>query len=101
MTEIVPYAYAARSGILPITTGPTGIVFAVKDPFNVEWMHDLQPALKLPLKRVCANPLDIDRYLVEFYAIARSVKLSGQERSRLRVGCGPFGTPLRTRFPPG
>ena len=38
--------------------------------------------LKLPLKRVCANPLDIDRYLVEFYAIARSVKLTGQERSR-------------------
>jgi general secretion pathway protein E len=82
MTEIVPYAYASRSGILPISSGPTGIVFAVKDPFDVEWMRDLEPALKLPLKRVCANPQDIDRYLVEFYAIARSVKLSGEERSR-------------------
>jgi general secretion pathway protein E len=82
MTEVVPYAYASRSGILPISSGPTGIVFAVKDPFAVEWIRDLQPALKLPLKRVCANPQDIDRYLVEFYAIARSVKLSGEERSR-------------------
>jgi general secretion pathway protein E len=82
-TEVVPYAYASRSGILPIESGPTGIVFAVKDPFDVEWMRDLAPAFKVPLKRVCANPLDIDRYLVEFYAIARSVKITGQERSRL------------------
>jgi general secretion pathway protein E len=83
MTELVPYAYASRSGILPLSTGPKGIVFAVKDPFDIEWMRDLEPALKLPLKRVCANPLDIDRYLLEFYAIARSVKASGKERSRL------------------
>jgi general secretion pathway protein E len=83
MTEVVPYAYASRSGILPIKSGPTGVVFAVKDPFDVEWMRDLAPALKVPLKRVCANPLDIDRYLVEFYAIARSVRITGQERSRV------------------
>jgi general secretion pathway protein E len=82
MTEVVPYAYASRSGILPISSGPAGILFAVKDPFDVAWMRDLEPALKLPLKRACANPLDIDRYLIEFYAIARSVKISGQDRSR-------------------
>jgi general secretion pathway protein E len=83
MTEIVPYAYASRSGILPIKSGPGGILFAVKDPFAVEWMHELEPVLKVPLKRACANPQDIDRYLLEFYAIARSVKITGQERSRV------------------
>jgi general secretion pathway protein E len=83
ITEVVSYAYASRSGILPIDSGPAGIVFAVKDPFDVEWLRDLTPALKVPLKRVCANPLDIDRYVIEFYAIARSVKITGQERSRL------------------
>jgi general secretion pathway protein E len=83
MTEVVPYAYASRSGILPLSSSPAGIVFAVKDPFDVEWVRDLEPALKLPLKRVCANPLDIDRYLLEFYAIARSVKASGKDRSRI------------------
>jgi general secretion pathway protein E len=83
MTEVVPYAYASRSGILPIKSGPGGVVFAVKDPFDVEWIRELEPVLKVTIKRVCANPLDIDRYLVEFYAIARSVKITGQERSRL------------------
>ncbi len=34
------------------------------------------------MKRVCANPQDIDRYLVEFYAISRSVRITGEERSR-------------------
>lgn len=87
LTEVVPYAYASRVGILPIKSGPQGIVFAVKDPLALEWMRELQPALKVPLKRVCSNPQDIDRYLVEFYAIARSVKLSGEERAQM----GPAG----------
>ena len=82
MTSIVPYAYASRAGILPIKSGPNGVLFAVKDPFSLEWLRDVEPNLKAPLKRVCANPQDIDRYLVEFYAIARSVKLSGEQRSQ-------------------
>ena len=61
---------------------PQGVVFAVKDPLDTDWIKELQPALKVPIKRVCANPQDIDRYLVEFYAIARSVKLSGQEQAQ-------------------
>jgi general secretion pathway protein E len=83
MTEVVSYAYASRIGILPIQNGPTGVVFAVKDPFDTQWMLELEPVLKVPIKRVLANPVDIDRYLVEFYAIARSVKITGQERRRL------------------
>jgi general secretion pathway protein E len=88
MTEVVPYAYALRAGILPVRSSPAGIVFAVKDPFAVDWMRDLAPVLKAPLKRVFANPLDIDRYLVEFYAIARSVKITGKERSFAPAGLG-------------
>jgi general secretion pathway protein E len=82
LTEVVPYAYASRSGVLPIEIGPDGAIFAVKDPFAVDWMRDVAAAVKVPLKRVCANPHDIERYLVEFYTIARSVKVTGQERAR-------------------
>ncbi|HEV2703294.1 MAG TPA: GspE/PulE family protein [Steroidobacteraceae bacterium] len=83
ITETVSYAYASRCGILPVQNSPSGVVFAVKDPFDLQWLRDLELSLKVPMKRVYANPLDIDRYLVEFYAIARSVKLTGQERSRV------------------
>jgi general secretion pathway protein E len=83
ITEVISYAYASRCGILPVQNTPGAVVFAVKDPFDVQWMRDLELGIKVPVKRVYANPLDIDRYLVEFYAIARSVKLTGQERSRV------------------
>jgi general secretion pathway protein E len=82
ITEVISYAYASRCGILPVQNTPAGVVFAVKDPFDVQWMRDLELGIKLPMKRVLANPLDIDRYLVEFYAIARSVRLTGQERTK-------------------
>ncbi len=82
LTEVVPYAYASRAGILPVKTGPQGVVFAVKDPLDTDWIKELQPGLEVPVKRVLANPQDIDRYLVEFYAIARSVKLSGQKQAQ-------------------
>ncbi|MFT3907728.1 MAG: ATPase, T2SS/T4P/T4SS family [Steroidobacteraceae bacterium] len=81
LTGLVTYAYATRIGILPIKSGPAGVMIAVKDPFAVDWVPELEAALGRPVKRVFANPADIDRYLVEFYAIARSVKLSGAERA--------------------
>jgi general secretion pathway protein E len=87
LTEVVPYAYASRVGILPVKVSEQGVLFAVKDPLAVEWMRELEPALKVPLKRVCANPQEIDRYLVEFYAIARSVRLSGEKKA----GATPAG----------
>ena len=41
LTEVVPYAYASRAGILPVKIGPQGVVFAVKDPLDVDWVKEL------------------------------------------------------------
>jgi general secretion pathway protein E len=73
-TAMVPYAYAARANILPIRMSATEATIATADPFERAWERELQPILKREIKRVLANPLDIRRYLVEFYALARSVK---------------------------
>jgi general secretion pathway protein E len=82
VTALVPYGYAARARILPLKITPAEVVIAVADPFACDWLPELEPALKLPVRRVLANPLDIDRYLVEFYALARSVKAAGSEREK-------------------
>jgi general secretion pathway protein E len=73
-TALVPYGYAARSNILPIRVSATEAIIATADPFEREWEQELKPILKRAIKRVLANPLDIRRYLVEFYALAHSVK---------------------------
>jgi len=81
VTAVVPYAYAARSRILPIKVSQSEITIATCEPFLREWERDLAPVIKQKIIRVLANPQDIERYLLEFYALARSVKASENERA--------------------
>ncbi|MBL6749181.1 MAG: type II/IV secretion system protein [Nevskia sp.] len=88
VTSVLPYAYAARARILPVKVTKDEITVAVSEPYLRDWEQDLDTALKRNIKRVLANPLDIERYLVEFYALAKSVKASSQERAKFAA----FGT---------
>jgi general secretion pathway protein E len=87
VTTVVSYAYAARLKILPVKVAQDEVVIATAEPWLREWENDLGSMLKLRIKRVLANPLDIDRYLIEFYALAKSVKASSEERAKF----GTFG----------
>ena len=49
-------------------------MIAVCEPYVREWEKELQRITKLELRRVIANPQDIERYQVEFYNLAKSVK---------------------------
>ncbi|HSW14886.1 MAG TPA: GspE/PulE family protein [Solimonas sp.] len=83
ITAVIPYAYAARSKILPVKVTPTEVTIATSEPQLREWERDLVPLLKQQqIRRVVANPLDIERYLIEFYALARSVKASQTESAK-------------------
>ena len=82
VTTVVPYAYATRLKILPVKVSADEVTIATAEPWLREWEHDLGKALKLRFVRVLANPLDIERYLVEFYALAKSVKASAEERAK-------------------
>ena len=82
ITQLIPYAYAARARILPVKVTPTEIVIATAEPWLRDWERDLAPALKRDVHRVLASPADLDRYIVEFYALARSVKASSEQRGR-------------------
>jgi general secretion pathway protein E len=87
ITAVIPYAYAARSKILPVKVTPTEVVVATCEPYLREWERELQSLLKQQqITRVVANPLDIERYLVEFYALARSVKASQKESAKSPIG---------------
>ena len=81
VTSVIPYAYAARAKILPVKVTPTEITVAVGEPYRREWERDLGPAIKQKITRVLSNPADIERYIVEFYALAKSVKGAEEERA--------------------
>jgi len=82
VTALIPYAYAARLRILPVKVTLAEATIAVSDPYDLDWEKELAPRIKQKLKLVLANPKDIERYSVEFYALARSVKASQTTQGR-------------------
>jgi general secretion pathway protein E len=73
VTEIMGYAFAKRHGILCVEVTPDEVIVACTQPFVTGWEPQLEHVARRRVKRVIANPADIERYMVEFYTLARSV----------------------------
>ena len=73
VTEIMGYAFAKRHGILCVEVTPEEVVVACAQPFVTGWEPQLEHVARRRVKRVVADPADIERYMVEFYTLARSV----------------------------
>ncbi|MDX1593895.1 MAG: GspE/PulE family protein [Gammaproteobacteria bacterium] len=86
VTAVVSYAYAHRRHILPIRVEPERVVFATAEPYVVDWLKELQPILRRDIERVISNPLDIGRYLDEFYNLSRSMKGASAEHDAAPSG---------------
>jgi general secretion pathway protein E len=78
VTEVMSSAYATRFGMLPIQVTTREIVVATTEPFLRDWEKEIKAISKKEIRRVIANPVDVARYLVEFYNLARSVKKAAQ-----------------------
>ncbi len=81
VTQTMSNAYAERYRILPIEVARDKLTVATGEPFLRAWADELEQFLKLKVKFVFANPVDIRRYLGEFYNLARSMK-KAQETSK-------------------
>lgn len=76
VTQVVSSAYAQRHRILPVAATASEVVFATAEPFDTSWATDLGHMLRRDIRRVVANPIDINRYLLEFYGVQRSIQLA-------------------------
>ena len=74
VTKVMSNAYAERFKILPIRVTTSEVIIATCEPYVREWEAELARIMRLEIKRVVANPQDINGFLVEFYNLARSVK---------------------------
>ena len=74
VTEVMSSAYATRFRILPVGVSAKEAIVATAEPHVREWEAELSRISKREIRRVIANPLDIERYQVEFYNLARSIK---------------------------
>jgi general secretion pathway protein E len=76
VTQVVSHAYAQRHRILPVAAAPGEVTFATAEPFDMSWAKDLAQMLRRDVHRVVASPIDINRYLAEFYGVQRSIRLA-------------------------
>src|SRR5947207_6385688 len=81
VTDVMSSAYATRFRILPVGVTPKEAIIATAEPHLRDWEKELAPIIKRDIKRVIANPLDIERYQVEFYNLAKSIKGAGRSTS--------------------
>lgn len=82
VTEVMSYAFAKRHGILCLEVTGEEVIVALTQPFVTGWEPQLEHVARRPVRRVIANPIDIERHTIEFYTLARSVS---------RASGGPVG----------
>ncbi|RZJ05338.1 MAG: type II/IV secretion system protein, partial [Rubrivivax sp.] len=66
--------YAERHKVLPVQVNATEVVVATAEPFIVDWVPEVERQAKRRVRRVMSNPLEIHRFTVEFFALAKSVR---------------------------
>ena len=73
ITEVMSFAFSQRHQILAVEVQPQEVVVASAQPLVQGWEPDLAHVLRKPIRRVVANPEEIERLSVELYTLARSV----------------------------
>ncbi len=74
VTQVMSSDYAQRRSILPVEVNGKEVTIATSEPFMASWEGELSEMLRLKIRRVLANPLDLERYHGEFFNLAKSMK---------------------------
>ncbi|HSI42731.1 MAG TPA: GspE/PulE family protein [Methylotenera sp.] len=88
--QIVSKGYAERLKIMPISAKNGEAVIATTEPYSTDWITDLERVLKMKIKLVVANPLEISRYLPEIYNLASSMNAANLAKAGQIVGVQNF-----------
>jgi general secretion pathway protein E len=72
--SVMSTSYANRYRILPVAVTPETVTVATSEPFVRSWIPELSNLLRRRVELVFANPLDVKRYVAEFFALAQSVR---------------------------
>lgn len=90
VTDVMSFQFARRHNILCIDAEGDELVIATTQPFMTSWVADLKQTTRKPIRRVIANPLDVAKYTVEFYSLAKSVFGARGQTGDSRAGVSNF-----------
>ncbi|MGB4811489.1 MAG: GspE/PulE family protein [Methylophilaceae bacterium] len=88
--KLFSQGYAERLFIMPISAKNGEAIIATTEPFSTEWIPDLERLIKMKIKLVVANPLEVSRYLPEIYNLANSMNAADLAKAGQVVGVQNF-----------
>ncbi|MBU6259476.1 MAG: type II/IV secretion system protein [Burkholderiales bacterium] len=74
VADVMSVQYAEMRRALPVSVGPTEVVIATAEPYDVGWVSEIEAHVRRSVRLVVANPDELRRYTTEFYALARNVR---------------------------
>ena len=74
VAEVMSINYAEARRALPVLVGPADVTVATCEPFDTGWVGEIEAHTRKLVRLVIANPVEIQRYTTEFYALAKSVR---------------------------
>ncbi|MFA5493696.1 MAG: GspE/PulE family protein [Porticoccaceae bacterium] len=80
ITAVMSFEFARRHQILCVDADKERVVIACAQPFATSWVEGLEQATRKRVVRVVASPADIQKYMVEFYTLSRSVLGAGRQQ---------------------
>ena len=78
VADVMSAQYAESRRALPVQVSTTEVVIATAEPFDVSWVPEIEAHTRRNVRLVVANPEDLRRYTVEFYALAKSVRAAAK-----------------------
>ncbi|MDT8397390.1 MAG: GspE/PulE family protein [Pseudomonadales bacterium] len=88
VTEVMSYAFTQRHRILAVQVSPFEVTIASAEPFVGNWEADLEHVLRRPIRRVVANPVELQRLTTELYRLATSISLANHKDGAKASGLG-------------
>ena len=84
VADTMSATYAERHKVLPVQVTAKEVVVATAEPFITDWVAEVERQSRRTVRRVVANPLDVSRYLMEFYGVTRSVRKAKDQKDGAR-----------------
>jgi len=87
VTDVISLSYAQFFKILPIKITSTVVVIATAEPFQTGWKQEVARITGKAVQTVLANPIDLNRYIIDFYNVAKSV-IGAKKQGNEQAGVG-------------
>ncbi len=72
--DVMSGTYASRHRILPLEVNTGEVVIATAQPFDTAWVEEISRTLRRDVRIVLSNPVELQRYLAEFFSLARTIR---------------------------